>query len=202
MKAPETARVGGSGASLRHSERHARTGIDCPVQHGWNILSTDSAPETSRPARPKKGGAKYDRLWPWYLITALYLGGCGLVLYDRGSEFGAFFNPADGSPGGLRLNEIGDIAAGIFAPLAFLWLFVATQLQRRELRLQREELEETRLVLAAQQKELEKAAVERNKQTEIMNRTLAQASSKDDYDLFGLDLYYLAKHCMQIIIWN
>ena len=44
----------------------------------------------------------------------------------------------------LSLNEFADAAAGLFAPLAFLWLFVATMVQSGELALQREELQLTR----------------------------------------------------------
>ncbi|WP_458441653.1 hypothetical protein [Methylorubrum extorquens] len=137
--------------------------------------------------------ATSDRLWPWYLITGLYLAGCGIVLFDRGSEFGEFFKPADGSGSRLRLNEIGDIAAGIFAPLAFLWLFVATQLQRRELSLQRAELAETRAVLADQQRELQVSARESAHQTEIMRQTLDATNFRNIYDEFSTNLYYSAK---------
>ncbi|MDV2984780.1 UNVERIFIED_CONTAM: hypothetical protein Q9R58_10715 [Methylobacteriaceae bacterium AG10] len=149
--------------------------------------------ELSQSEKPGKGVMTADRLWPWYLITGLYLAGCGIVLFDRSTEFGEFFKPADGSAGRLRLNEIGDIAAGIFAPLAFLWLFVATQLQRRELRLQRAELAETRQVLSEQQRELEKSARESTHQTDIMQRTLETTLTTALYNEFSLNLFYLSK---------
>ena len=43
------------------------------------------------------------------------------------------------------LNEVGDFLAGVFAPLAFLWLVVSLFLQRKELQLQRIELGQARL---------------------------------------------------------
>lgn len=163
------------------------------------MSTPDPTHETAQPTKMQDSRATSDRLWPWYAVTAVYLVGCGTILFDRAPEFGDFFSPADGSAGRLRLNEIGDIAAGIFAPLAFLWLFVATQLQRKELRLQRAELAETRSVLAAQQAELEKAAEESNRQTEIMRETLKSATTKSAYESFSYMLYlvcrraYLAK---------
>lgn len=42
----------------------------------------------------------------------------------------------------LELNAIGDVLAGVFAPLAFLWLFVATMIQGQELALTRQVMTE------------------------------------------------------------
>ncbi|TQX90253.1 MULTISPECIES: hypothetical protein [unclassified Rhizobium] len=42
----------------------------------------------------------------------------------------------------LKLNEIGDVLAGFFAPLAFFWLFVATMIQGQELVLTRNVMKE------------------------------------------------------------
>lgn len=92
----------------------------------------------------------------------------------------------------LALNEIGDTLGGMFAPLAFVWLFIATWLQKSELSLQRRELEETRKVLDSQMSEMKRAADESNTQTEIMNKTLDATLSRDIYDTFALKLYYLA----------
>ncbi|KQV14014.1 hypothetical protein ASC97_12455 [Rhizobium sp. Root1203] len=50
----------------------------------------------------------------------------------------------------LPLNEKGDALAGFFAPLAFLWLFVATMIQSQELAAQRLEIEENRKVMQEQ----------------------------------------------------
>ncbi len=56
---------------------------------------------------------------------------------------------------GLDANEVGDFLAGAAAPMAFLWLVIAVQLQRKELSLQRQELKESRL---AQQKQAQETA--------------------------------------------
>lgn len=66
-------------------------------------------------------------------------------------------------------NEFGDALAGIFAPLAFLWLVVTVLLQSRELALQREELRSTT-------QELHRSAKQHEKQSEIL---LAQAERQE-----------------------
>jgi hypothetical protein len=58
----------------------------------------------------------------------------------------------------LGLNELGDMLGGGFAPLAFLWLFVATMMQSQELRLQRKEIEENREVMKEQAEAAKKQA--------------------------------------------
>jgi hypothetical protein len=119
-----------------------------------------------------------DALWPYYCATILYLGIGVIVLIDRWGEVGSLFEPPGPLSGKLPLNSIGDVLAGFFAPLAFLWLFAATQLQRTELRLQREELADTRSVLNEQRIELERSAKESNEQTRIMQRTLEASQSR------------------------
>ncbi|MCJ2005744.1 hypothetical protein [Methylobacterium sp. J-092] len=135
-----------------------------------------------------------DTLWPWYLLTAIYLSFGGVVLWDRWGEVGSLFEPPGSTPGRLPLNSIGDVLAGFFAPLAFLWLFVATQLQRKELRLQREELADTRRVLDEQKAEMQRSAEESNLQTSIMQKNLDAVRSKEFYDEFSLELYYIARN--------
>ena len=44
----------------------------------------------------------------------------------------------------LDSNEIGDALAGLFSPVAFVWLVIAALMQRQELKLQREELKQQR----------------------------------------------------------
>lgn len=134
-----------------------------------------------------------DKLWPWYGLTLIYLGLGALVLYDRWGEVGSLFEPPGTTPGRLPLNSIGDILAGFFAPLAFLWLFVATQLQRKELRLQREELADTRRVLSEQKSEMQRSAEESNLQTSIMQRNLDTANAKQIYDEYSLKMYFEAR---------
>lgn len=52
--------------------------------------------------------------------------------------------------GELPLNTQGDTLAGFFAPLAFLWLFIATMIQSQELAAQRKEIEDNRAVMQEQ----------------------------------------------------
>lgn len=80
------------------------------------------------------------------------------------------------------LNEIGDFLAGVFAPLAFLWLVVTVLVQAQELREQRKEVrlsrkefelnrlvaEETRKEIAAQAEASRTAARFLGAQTELL----------------------------------
>lgn len=54
-----------------------------------------------------------------------------------------------------NLNSVGDFLAGVFSPLAFLWLIATVFIQSKELSLQRDEITENREVM----KEQAKAAV-------------------------------------------
>lgn len=77
----------------------------------------------------------------------------------------------------LSLNELGDFLAGLFAPLAFVWLFVAVMIQSEELSAQHKELALTRDELSQQREVMkEQAAQARNQakfigeQTDILRR--------------------------------
>ena len=59
--------------------------------------------------------------WAAYL-TAIYVGGAILVMAARFGELLA-----------LRLNEVGDLLAGVFGPIAFLWFVLGYRQQGREL---------------------------------------------------------------------
>ena len=61
----------------------------------------------------------------------------------------------------------------MFAPLAFLWLFIATMLQKKELALQREELKESRAVMAQQKAEMERSANASVEQAKILTENIA-----------------------------
>lgn len=56
----------------------------------------------------------------------------------------------------LSLNELGDLLAGAFAPLAFMWMVITILMQGKELRLQREELGLQRQELANSSGQLER----------------------------------------------
>ena len=66
-----------------------------------------------------------------------------------------FFDPR-GSP--ISPDEWGDVLAGIFSPLAFLWLLYASLAQRAELELQRQELKENNRTQSEQQAAMERQA--------------------------------------------
>jgi hypothetical protein len=125
------------------------------------------------------------------LVTIFWIGFLFALTAYRYADYWPLFEPKaipnDVSSTRLTLNEIGDFLAGSFAPLAFLWFFISTWLQR-------EELKETRQVLADQQEELKRAAQESAEQTKIMQRQLETAKSREIYEEHRLRLYYLAKY--------
>lgn len=69
--------------------------------------------------------------WPWRItglvLTAAYAGAVCYLVYRH--QYGFWHRVID-----LELNALGDMLAGLFAPLAFLWLFVATMIQGQELK--------------------------------------------------------------------
>lgn len=67
-----------------------------------------------------------------------------------------------------KLNTLGDFLAGIFSPLALLWLVAAVIIQSQELRLQREEIAENRRVMNDQAVAAEAQAKFLNEQTAAM----------------------------------
>lgn len=89
--------------------------------------------------------------------TALYvLGTIGyLAVMALGAWRLGFFDPA-GEP--IGPSGWGDVLAGLFSPLAFLWLLYASLSQRAELELQREELRLNNQTQADQQREMGRQA--------------------------------------------
>ncbi|MFM9487865.1 hypothetical protein [Pseudomonas monachiensis] len=63
-------------------------------------------------------------------LTALYIGGAITIM---GARFDDLIT--------LKLNEIGDLAAGVFGPVAFLWLILGYLQQGRELKLSSDALQ-------------------------------------------------------------
>lgn len=70
--------------------------------------------------------------------------------------------------GCLTLNELGDLFAGAFAPVAFIWLAAAVLIQSQELKAQREVLDETRAEAEATREVLSKQSNFIGKQTELL----------------------------------
>lgn len=62
-------------------------------------------------------------------LTATYVGGALLIMGAKFEELVL-----------LKLNEIGDLAAGVFGPVAFLWLILGYLQQGKELRISSEAL--------------------------------------------------------------
>jgi hypothetical protein len=96
-----------------------------------------------------------------FVVTLLYALGVGF--FGETQNFVADFAI-------LGLNEQGDTLAGIFAPLAFLWLFIATMIQSQELAAQRHEIEENRTVMQEQSDAAQDQATFLKAQTEAMER--------------------------------
>ncbi|CUX63370.1 MULTISPECIES: hypothetical protein [Agrobacterium tumefaciens complex] len=80
------------------------------------------------------------------------------------------------------LNEVGDFLAGVFSPLAFIWLVAAVLTQRQELVETRTQFKENQEVVDAQLRTI-------NKQSELLQQqhTLAEETAKKTYrlSLFG-----------------
>lgn len=122
-----------------------------------------------------KGEIKARVGWLWFGIgmTLLYVGALYLLLPSpktcaEAAGVVRFFDC-------YELNEVGDFLAGVFAPIAFLWLVVAVLIQSQELSLQRQELAasraevtENRKVTQAQADEAKRQAEYIGKQTDIL----------------------------------
>lgn len=81
--------------------------------------------------KPEEISKEVKKLSGWVvaggIISILWIIGCGVAIWNAEKSFWC-----------LDLNEMGDFFAGAASGLAFLWLFVATMLQKQELQLQRE----------------------------------------------------------------
>ena len=95
-------------------------------------------------ARSWLGRGKRDGLQVGVGLTVVYL---LVILLLRGSDVLALVWEGN-------LNELGDFLAGVFTPLAFLWLVLGYFMQHTELALQREELKHQREELAMQREKL------------------------------------------------
>lgn len=114
------------------------------------------------------------RFWLAVGLTVLYLGGFSGVFSARseGETLLEFLEHG-------KLNEIGDLFAGVFAPIAFLWLVYGYLLQSSELRLQRgsldrqtQELELQRQALNEQRSELAKSSNALTDQAKLLGQQI------------------------------
>ncbi len=109
--------------------------------------------------------SKYTIIIATAVLTFLYV---GLVIWLH------YGSAADASIGQYvannNLNSVGDFLAGLFSPLAFLWLIATVLIQSNELSLQRDELAENRAVMGKQAEAAEKQAQFLGRQIDAMER--------------------------------
>jgi len=109
----------------------------------------------------------YSRGRSWWMIGGLVV----TVPYLGAVIWLLFINKPGGlidRPATMPLNELGDFLAGVFAPLAFLWLFLAVAIQTQELALQRKELRLTRKGYDESRKLMKLQAEESRRQAEFV----------------------------------
>lgn len=116
------------------------------------------------------------KLFGW--ITGAYL-----LVVLAGAWFLGYFDPG-GTP--IAPNEWGDVLAGVFSPLAFLWLIYASLSQRAELALQRAELTQNNATQDAQREEMRKQVEALSAQAKLLE---AQAVAAFD-PIFVIDTVY------------
>ncbi|NTA82592.1 hypothetical protein G6L13_19025 [Agrobacterium tumefaciens] len=88
-------------------------------------------------------------------------------------------------PTNNSLNEVGDFIAGVFSPLAFIWLVAAVLTQRQELTETRDQFAENQKVVDAQLKTI-------NEQSDLLQQqhALAEETAKKTYRLSLFDERY------------
>ncbi|MCQ1772872.1 hypothetical protein NOI24_16300 [Neorhizobium galegae] len=108
-------------------------------------------------------------LWAATTITILYVISLGWLFGNQRLSSFLFGND---------LNEVGDFIAGIFSPLAFIWLVAAVLTQRQELNETRDQFEQNQKVVDEQLKTI-------NSQNALLalQHTQAQESAKQNYRL-------------------
>ncbi|WP_182417123.1 hypothetical protein [Bartonella sp. HY038] len=92
------------------------------------------------------------------------------------------------SLGSLGLNGLGDALAGLFAPLAFLWLAAAVYVQSNQLRSQQLELREQREEMNETQILMEKQIEATEAQTKILDAQYRDIKKKEVSELIKLKL--------------
>jgi hypothetical protein len=118
-------------------------------------------------------------IWAAGLFSAIWLLGAVIIAWS--------FHCGLHAP--VKINEWGDYAAGVSAPIAFVWLVVAVLLQstelreqRKELVLTREEFAHNREVMKAQAEEARRQAEFIQKQTEILTENHASTAAEDIFN--------------------
>jgi hypothetical protein len=100
----------------------------------------------------------------WFGIATVFwvVGACLILLFAHGPVGCSGFLPC------LEANEWGDFLAGIFAPVAFMWLVATVWIQSDELRAQRRELRLTRLEFRLNRSAIESQVLEAKRQAEFI----------------------------------
>lgn len=124
--------------------------------------------------------------------TIIIVGIVGSLIFVGAGLAPIFFISGEPNNWLQNIGNLGQLLSGLFAPVAFVWVVIAVVLQGRELELQREELKETRAVLALQREEMKRAADENSQQTKIMTENLKQEAARIEYDRLDTILYSAA----------
>ncbi|APJ19223.1 MULTISPECIES: hypothetical protein [Acinetobacter] len=90
-----------------------------------------------------------DHPFVFYFLLA-YLGGIFIYILIFHVWFADYSKP-------MPLNEVGDFLAGVFSPLAFLFLYIGYKQNSESIRLQNEELKASTKALELQVKEMQES---------------------------------------------
>ncbi|MER9210609.1 hypothetical protein NKI54_00840 [Mesorhizobium sp. M0663] len=127
-----------------------------------------------------------------FVLTGIYFVAVVWVIWSSGPESYIKIKTD------LQLNEFADALAGMFAPLAFLWLFIATMVQSQELALQRDELRLTRLEFQQNRQVAKQQAAEAHNQAKFIGEqtTILQRAETDK--LVEVQLEGFLRRCFEI----
>lgn len=106
-----------------------------------------------------------EKLFPWVRVGALLTLVWGFAVW-------CLMHNAKTSFFALELNEQGDFIAGASSALAFMWLVIATMLQRQELQLQRKVSKQQTIEMNQQSMIFEKQVELLSSQTQIQHESL------------------------------
>jgi len=114
----------------------------------------------------------------WKSVNWLFVAGITTIAYVLGFVGWLGLDRILIYPTNNSLNEVGDFIAGVFSPLAFIWLVAAVLTQRQELTETRDQFEENQKIVDAQLKTI-------NEQSELLKKQhiLAEETAKKTYRL-------------------
>lgn len=114
----------------------------------------------------------------WNNLNWLFVAGVATIAYMFTFAYWIGIDRILIYPTNNSLNEVGDFIAGVFSPLAFIWLVAAVLTQRQELTETRDQFAENQKVVDAQLKTI-------NEQSDLLQQqhTLAEETAKKTYRL-------------------